>query len=1049
MTVIKGPMTESEPDIARPSRRRRIRFRLGIALGLLLVVLAGLWLVRKPVAEHFIDDALLRADVPARYVIEDIALGHQRLTDIVVGDPAHPDLVADWVEVQTAVDFGGARVTGVSAGHVRARGRVVDGALSLGSLDRLIPKGKSGAFRLPAIQLDLQDGRLRLEAPQGVVGLKASGGGRLDGGFQGQVAAISERIASGACTADKAVAALRIDIRSDAIHLRGPVRAGEAGCSGSGATRFRADIDAAVAPGFDRWNGHANLVADRATAPSLSAEAIAGSLGFAGTARGIQGTARLTVDRLSGAGIAGQAAVIDGAYRYADAKGAFTGKAQIGRAALPAAMRARFLSLGSSGAGTPVAPLTKQLAGALDAAARDFALSAELSAATDGGKGAVKLSRLLAVAESGASVTLTSRDGAQIVWPNGGVTVRGDLVAGGGGLPDLSAHLDQQRAGAPITGTATMEPYEADGARLALAPVRFSAGLDGRTRIESEATLSGPLPGGAVEGLRLPLLAQLDGRGSLAVNPACAPVAIARLRLSGLDARGFQSQLCPVDGAMVRIAGGRIGGGAAARDLRLNGALGRSPLALTAGHATLRLGERRFLLDRVAVRIGTPDRLTRLDVATLDGSYASGLGGKFGDAGGQIGAVPLILSQAAGTWRMEKGRLLVGGALMVADAASDPRFKQMAGRDVSLTLADNRIAATGRLTTTDGAVKVADVAIVHDLSSGAGSADIGVTGLTFAKGFQPDALTPLTYGVIADVVATVTGNGHIAWTPQAVTSTGVFRTQNANLAAAFGPVTGVSGEIRFTDLLGMISAPDQVATVKTIDTGIAVSDGTVHYQLLGPARIQVADARWPFAGGHLDLAPTLLDFADPGGRHLTFRLTAVDAAQFLQQFDFKNLNATGVFDGTLPMIFDASGGRIEKGELHVRPGGGTLAYVGEVSKADLGTWGNIAFDALKSLRYRNLDLTLNGPLAGEVITEAHFAGVSQGQGTKSNFLIRRLQRLPFVFNVKIRAPFRSLLNSAQGFYDPTLLVKRNLPALIRQQNDAKLPVQPPASETKP
>jgi hypothetical protein len=1042
-------MTESEPDIARPSRRRRIRFRLGIALGLLLVVLAGLWLVRKPVAEHFIDDALSRADVPARYVIEDIALGHQRLTDIVVGDPAHPDLVADWVEVQTSVDFGGARVTGVRAGHVRARGRVVNGALSLGSLDRLIPKGKGGAFRLPAIQLDLQDGRLRLEAPQGVVGLKASGDGRLDGGFQGQVAAISERIASGACTADKAVAALRIDIRSDAIRLRGPVRAGEAGCNGSGASRFRADIDAALAPGFDRWNGHANLAADRATAPSLSAEVIAGSLGFAGTARSIQGTARLTADRLSGGGIAGQAAAIDGAYRYADAKGAFTGKAQVGRAALPATMRARFLSWGSSGAGTPIAPLAAQLAGALDAARREFALSAELSAATDGGKGAVKLSRLLAVAESGASVTLTSRDGAQIVWPNGGVTVRGDLVAGGGGLPDLSAHLDQQRAGAPVTGTATMEPYEAGGARLALATVRFSAGLDGRTRIDSEATLSGPLPGGAVEGLRLPLLAQWDGRGNLAVNPACAPVAIARLRLSGLDARGFQSQLCPVDGAMVRIAGGRIGGGATARDLRLNGALGGSPLALAAGQATLRLGERRFLLDRVAVRIGTPDRLTRLDVATLDGSYASGLGGKFGDAGGQIGAVPLILSQAAGTWRMEKGRLLVGGALKVADAAPDPRFKQMAGRDVSLTLADNRIAATGRLTTADGAVKVADVAIMHNLSSGAGSADIGVTGLTFAKGFQPDALTPLTYGVIADVVGIVTGNGHIAWTPQAVTSNGAFRTQNANLAAAFGPVTGLSGEIRFTDLLGMVSAPDQVATVKTIDTGIAVSDGIVHYQLLGPARIQVADARWPFAGGHLDLAPTLLDFADPGGRHLTFRLTAVDAAQFLQQFDFKNLNATGVFDGTLPMIFDASGGRIEKGELHVRPGGGTLAYVGEVSKADLGTWGNIAFDALKSLRYRNLDLTLNGPLAGEVITEAHFAGVSQGQGTKSNFLIRRLQRLPFVFNVKIRAPFRSLLNSAQGFYDPTLLVKRNLPALIRQQNNANQPVQPPASETKP
>jgi len=1042
-------MTESEPDIARPSRGGRIRFRLGVALALLLVVLAGLWLVRKPVAEHFIDNALSRAKVPARYTIEDMALGHQRLTNIVIGDPAHPDLVADWVEVQTSVDFGGAHMTGVRAGHVRMRARIVDGTLSLGSLDRLIPKGAGGAFRLPAIGLDLQDGRMRLEAPQGVVGIKASGSGRLDGGFRGQIAAISERIASGSCVVDKAVAALRIDIWSDAIHLRGPVRAGEASCGGNGLTRFRSDIVAAVAPGFDRWNGHAEIAADRVVGPSLAAETMAGSIGFAGTARDIQGKVRLTADRLSGDGIAGRAAVIDGAYRYADAKGAFTGKVQVGKAALPATMRARFASLGSAGAGTPVAPLAARLARALDNAAKDFALTGEVSAATDGGRGAVKLSRLLAVADSGASATLTSPDGAQLVWPNGGVILRGDLVAGGGGLPDLVAHLDQQRAGAPITGTATMEPYEAGGARLAFAPVRFSAGLDGRTRIDSEVTLSGPLPGGAVDALRVPLAAQWDGRGNLAINPGCAPVAIARLRLSGLDARGFRTQLCPVDGAMLRIAGGRIGGGAVARDLRLNGALGGNPLAVAAAQATLRLGERRFLLDRLAVRLGTPDRLTRLDVVKLDGSFGQSVGGTFDDAGGQIGAVPLILSQAVGTWRMDNGRLLVGGTVTVADAAHDPRFKQLAGRDVSLTLADNRIAATGKLTTTNGAVKVADVTIAHDLSSGAGSAELDVTGLTFTKTFQPDALTPLTEGVIADVAGTVTGQGHIAWTRQAVTSDGVFRTHNTYLAAAFGPVTGLSGEIRFTDLLGMVSAPDQVATVKTIDTGIAVSDGVVHYQLLGPQRIQVTDARWPFAGGRLDLAPTLLDFADPGGRHLTFRLTGVDAAQFLQQFNFKNLNATGVFDGTLPMIFDVNGGRIEHGELRVRPGGGTLAYVGQVTKEDVGTWGNLAFQALKSLRYRNLDLTLNGPLAGEVITEAHFAGVSQGEGTKSNFLIRRLQRLPFVFNVKIRAPFRSLLDSAQSFYDPTLLIKRNLPALIRQQNDANQPVQPPASETKP
>jgi translocation and assembly module TamB len=91
-----------------------------------------------------------------------------------------------------------------------------------------------------------------------------------------------------------------------------------------------------------------------------------------------------------------------------------------------------------------------------------------------------------------------------------------------------------------------------------------------------------------------------------------------------------------------------------------------------------------------------------------------------------------------------------------------------------------------------------------------------------------------------------------------------------------------------------------------------------------------------------------------------------------------------------------------------------------------------------------------------MITEAHFAGLAQGQGAKSNFLIRRLQRLPFVFNVKIKAPFRGLFDSARSFYDPRLLVERNLPALIEQRDKRARPplvqpplVQPKESETMP
>ncbi|MFH7234333.1 YdbH domain-containing protein, partial [Klebsiella pneumoniae] len=76
--------------------------------------------------------------------------------------------------------------------------------------------------------------------------------------------------------------------------------------------------------------------------------------------------------------------------------------------------------------------------------------------------------------------------------------------------------------------------------------------------------------------------------------------------------------------------------------------------------------------------------------------------------------------------------------------------------------------------------------------------------------------------------------------------------------------------------------------------------------------------------------------------------------------------------------------------LRVRPGGGTLAYVGDLTQKDLGVWANIAFGALKSLRYQSLRVGLNGPLAGEMVTDVRFAGISQGEGAKANFIVRRL-----------------------------------------------------------
>jgi hypothetical protein len=229
-----------------------------------------------------------------------------------------------------------------------------------------------------------------------------------------------------------------------------------------------------------------------------------------------------------------------------------------------------------------------------------------------------------------------------------------------------------------------------------------------------------------------------------------------------------------------------------------------------------------------------------------------------------------------------------------------------------------------------------------------------------------------------------------------------------------------------------------------------VRNGTIRFRLLDSQRVEVEGARWPFAGGELVLEPTILDFSERRERRMTFRVIGADAARFLQEMEFENLDATGTFDGTLPMIFDAAGGRIEGGTLRARSGG-SIAYVGELSQRDLGFWGDMAFQALKSLDYRNLAIDMNGPLAGEMVTEIRFSGVSQGKGTKSNFLLRRLAKLPFVFNVRVSAPFHQLLDSVQSWYDPNRLIERNLPSLLEEQDKSggetgTKPVQPRESD---
>ena len=101
-----------------PARSRR-GGRIAIAgVSVLVLALAALWGQRGPIADHFIGGELRRLGLPGRYRIESIGPGREVLRDLVIGDPAHPDLTVARVEVTTRW-WGGGRLSDWAGGPVR------------------------------------------------------------------------------------------------------------------------------------------------------------------------------------------------------------------------------------------------------------------------------------------------------------------------------------------------------------------------------------------------------------------------------------------------------------------------------------------------------------------------------------------------------------------------------------------------------------------------------------------------------------------------------------------------------------------------------------------------------------------------------------------------------------------------------------------------------------------------------------------------------------------------------------------------------------------
>jgi hypothetical protein len=484
----------------RSFRRRRVLISLLVLLGL---ALAALWIEREEIADNVIGGYLRSHHVQATYRIEHIGGTRQVLSDIVVGDPAHPDLTIERAEVVVRYRLGLPGIARLILTKPRLYGTYRDGKLSFGALDPVLFTGKKQAFELPGYALELVDGRALLETDYGPVGIKAEGKGPLRDGFSGVLAATAPALASGPCKLAGSTLYGTVKVAGSRPAFDGPLRLRSLDC-GPGSLRLgqtslgldlRFDRDLAGADG--RLGGNARAL--------RYGDLLSGALRLSGKASFRDGQLTASYD-LAGEGVSHPQARLaslgaKGTLRAGQGFDRLRFETDFeGRGFQPGAALDRALAgAARSAEGTFAGALLRKLRGALEREARGSRFVGQAS--LRGAGGALSLTVPQATLTGGRGESVLSLSRFQYGGEGGLPRLSGNFATGGRDLPRIEGRILQTgRQG--FTARLAMATYTAEGGSLAvpsLAIVSRGAALG----FAGRAIVSGDLPGGHAEALLL------------------------------------------------------------------------------------------------------------------------------------------------------------------------------------------------------------------------------------------------------------------------------------------------------------------------------------------------------------------------------------------------------------------------------------------------------------------------------------------------------------------------------------------------------------------
>jgi translocation and assembly module TamB len=831
-------------------------------------------------------------------------------------------------------------------------------------------------------------------------------------------------------------------------------------------------LDTALIPA--RWQGDARIEAGRLAAARdelLGVRVNANVVTEDGEGRGEWALAAARVD---GFGLVSPDTSARGELSFntdAAVRAEMHGMAALRRAALSASAQNTLRSILPNLPGSPVGPTFEQAENALDAAADRFDL--DVPVAFEVGERTAQLTvpgamELRAANGSRVRVAPIRENTPAIVLQFPGPSLSGGVALdmSGGGAPRATLLLDTMSwtSGQPFEteGTLAVHEWRAGAASIQAdeLTVRFSMQPQGggQLALVGPARITGPVGDGEVRDM----IPQLDvavawGDGWRVTSNGCLPVRLGGLDAAGLTFAGGAFSVCPATGGALIAADAseRMFGGFSVAGLQLNGALSGPnppPARLRAANVVGRFAGTSDAMQ-VLVTASTPGlELDFPDGRTMNVQgrevTANALvgGGTWRVTGGfdagtfEDPTMPGAVSAIAGRWsaapddntvvlRVEAAEAYLQ-ARPAPEGAEDtrPLFNPIRLTGMEALMRDGRVTANGHVVLDAGARQLADFNAEHNMESGAGEAHVIANELVFSESLQPYEISELARGLVENVRGPASATADATWTRDTFSLTGTVRPNGVSLAMATIPlIENVRGEIHFDDLINMTTPPGQVIEVDSLNPGVEVRNGRIQFQLLPEQRVSIERAAFEFAGGELAVAPATIQL---GSEETAFNLTLsnVDVASFIAQLNMQDIQATGRVEGTFPIRLTSRTAFIENGELHAAPGGGTISYVGAAAEGATGP-ARVAFDALRSFRYDDLSLGLNGDLNGEVISQINFSGENTGEsvdltpiaGTPLGSTMSA-RGVPFRFRVQVTAPFRALAQTADRITNPVDLL---------------------------